>query len=111
MAALAVGLLPEDPLAAAALFHGEIVPQVRAAIEAGDAALVIAFPPASPAHRDWRRAAIATLARELAPARINAVEGEDRAALAAATAWLLDAAGVTGQLFPLDSQGAGKLLR
>lgn len=97
--------LPADPLDAAAAFHATVVPQVRAA--GADEALTVAFDPADYRHTGWRLAAIQSLAREAAPARVNAVASIDTAALAAALGYLARAPGVTGQYLPLDGRGAG----
>jgi hypothetical protein len=102
-----VGALPDDALDAASAFHTEVLPRLRAL---PDAAITCVFPPAGHGHADWRRAAIQSLAREIAPRRINAVASEDEAAIAAAEAYLTAAEGVTGQYLPLDGEGAGKVL-
>ena len=110
MSALEVGVLPEPALAAAAAFHGAVLPGIRAALAAGTAPLTLVFAPADHTHRGWRLAAIQALAREYAPLRINAVAAADPAAIAAACAYLAAADGVTGQLLPLDSQGASDVI-
>ena len=114
---LEVGPLPENPLAAAAEFHAEVLPRVLAMADdlwlAGldpTSHVTLVFAPADHLHRAWREAAIQTIARECAPIRINAVASVDEAALAAATAWLAGAPGVTGQFLTLDSHGAGAVL-
>jgi hypothetical protein len=109
MPRLRVGALPGEPLAAAARFHAEDMPRALAALaQGGD--LVLVFAPADHTHRDWRLAAVRGLARAHAPARVNAVAGDDEAALAAACAYLERAPGVTGQLLPTDGTGAGPML-
>ncbi len=110
MAGFAVGQLSDDPLVASTAFHADVLPRVLAAIEAGEAVLTLIFAPAAHPHRDWRAAAVATIARERAPARINAVASDDQAAVAAALSYLEQADGVTGQYMPLDSHGAGKVI-
>lgn len=114
---LDVGPLPENPLAAAAEFHGEVLPRVLATADdlwlAGldsNSHVTLVFAPADHPHRAWREAAIQTIARECAPIRINAVASAEEPALAAATAWLAAAPGVTGQFLTLDSHGAGAVL-
>jgi hypothetical protein len=102
-----VGVLPDDALDAASAFHIEVLPRLRAL---PDAAITCVFPEAGHGHADWRRAAIQSLAREIAPRRINAVASEDEAAIVAAEAYLMTAGGVTGQYLPLDGEGAGKVL-
>jgi hypothetical protein len=102
-----VGVLPDDALDAASAFHTEVLPHLRAMPEA---VITCVFPAAGHRHADWRRAAIQSLAREIAPRRINAVVSDDEASIAAADAYLTTAEGVTGQYLPLDSEGAGKVL-
>ena len=99
----AVGALPAGALDAAALFHARDVPAIRALL-AGETAgghVVVVFGPAGHDQRGWRLAAVQALARAAAPVRVNAVQGDDPAALAATLAWLDDAPGITGQLFAL----------
>ena len=110
MAQLCVGELPDEATAAAARFHAEVLPRVLAEIAGAPGSLVLAFAPAGPEHRGWRLAVVQGLAREHAPLRINAVEGDDEAAIAAAIRYLDSAPGVTGQLLPLDGSGAGEVL-
>ncbi len=102
-----VGVLPDDALDAASAFHTEVLPRLRAL---PDAAITCVFPEAGHGHAEWRRAAIQSLAREMAPRRINAVASDDEAAIAAAEAYLTAAEGVTGQYLPLDGEGAAKVL-
>ena len=101
--------LPGAPLAAAADFHARVLPDLLADA-GGDAPLLLIFPPADHSHRGWRAEAVASLARSLAPARVNAVAGDDEAAIAAALQWLEQAPGVTGQVLQLDGQGAGAVV-
>lgn len=101
--------MPAEPLQAAAEFQGRIVPMVLAEVQGGARVLTLCFPPADHAHGDWRRALVATLARSIAPARINGLAADDEAAMAASLAWVEAAEGVTGQYFVLDGQGAGKI--
>ncbi|MES2491685.1 MAG: hypothetical protein V4579_00215 [Pseudomonadota bacterium] len=105
-----VGPLPDDPLAAAAAFHADVVPRVIAELAAGTLQLILVFTPAGHRHRAWREAAIQTMARELAPVRINAVATVEPAPLLAAEAYIARAPGLTGQYLPLDSQGAGGMV-
>ena len=107
---LNAGPLQDDPLAAAAAFHTQVVPQVLAALAGGEPVVTVLFAPADHGHRDWRAAAIQTIARQCAPARINAVAGADAAAVAAAQAFILAAPGLTGQYLALDSVGAGPVV-
>jgi hypothetical protein len=105
-----IGSLPDDALAAAASFHADFLPQLLDRLAGGETCLTVIFAPAAHAHRDWRRAAIATIAREKAPARINAIASDDETAIEAALRYLETADGVTGQYLPLDSHGAGQVL-
>lgn len=112
MALFRVGPLPDDPLAAAARFHAEVLPEILAT--PGESLLIV-FPPADHAHRGWRVAVVQSLARARAPGgRVNAVEagGEagGEAGIAAAARWLDQAPGITGGWFPLDGNGAGEVI-
>lgn len=107
---LRVGPLPEEPLAAAADFHTRILPAAEAALRGGAGALTLVFLPGDHRHRGWRLAAIQSLARAYAPSRVNALESDDEAAIAAACQWLGGAGAITGQLLPLDGTGAGPVL-
>lgn len=107
---LHVGPLPEEPLAAAADFHARILPGVDATLRGGADPLTLIFLPGDHRHREWRLAAVQSLARAFAPSRVNAVESDDEAAIAAACEWLSGAEGITGQLLPLDGTGAGRVL-
>jgi len=109
MALLRVGALPPAALAASAQFHAEVLPMVLSALARGEN-LVLVFAPADHAHRGWRLAAVQQLAREHAPQRVNALAGDEEAAIAAAADYLDRAAGVTGQYLPLDGNGAGDIL-
>lgn len=101
------GVLPADPMAAAAAFHADVQPRLLAALDPGGEPVTLVFAPADHPHREWRVAAVAMLARACAPQRINAIESGDEPAIAAAAAYLAAAQGVTGQVLPLDSLGAG----
>jgi hypothetical protein len=103
MAVLRVGALPDEALAAAATFYGQVPPGISED-------MVLIFPPADHTHRSWRLAAVQSLARENAPFRINALVGESEGAIAAAVAWLGSAGGVTGHLLELDDTGAGEVV-
>lgn len=109
---LHLGPLPADPLEAAADFHARLLPAIEATLLGGADPLTLVFLPVgsqleAPAHRAWRLAAVQGLARRYAPSRVNAIEGDDTTAIAAARRWLDDAGGVTGQLLPLNGTGAG----
>ena len=96
--------LPAAPLDAAALFHASFAPRVRALAAQGD--VVAVFPPAGPAHRDWRLAAIRDLARAAVPNRVNGVvesaAHDSVARVSDVLYYLQSAAGVTGQVFEID---------
>lgn len=102
---LRISGLPDGALDAAAVFHCEHLPAVRALLEGEAAALVLVFSEASHEHTGWRRSAIQALAREAAPRRVNGIAGKEQAAIAATIAWLADAPGITGQLLPVDGTG------
>lgn len=110
MASMRVEGLPDDALAAAAEFHARVLPAIRDALEGAPDQLTLVFAPAGHEHRGWRLAAVQELARQYAPARINALASDDETAIAAALAYLAEAKGVTGQLLALDGNGAGQVL-
>ena len=95
MRRVAVDDLPEDPLAAAGLFHQHWLSHIEHQLEDG-LDVVITVPAAVHTHREWRRAVTAGLARRHTPRRVNMVAGEG-AALDATVAYLAEAPGVTGQ--------------
>jgi hypothetical protein len=99
--------LPHAALDAAAVFHAEHLQRARAALAGSVDALALVFPEAPYDHTDWREAMVADLARAAAPKRVNAVAGNDLAAIDATLAWLEQAGGITGQLLPVDGTGAG----
>ena len=102
-----VPALADAPLDAALQFYQEIVPTLRLPIgdeRAGTPealavrSIAIVFPRADHTHRGWQLAAVQDLAREVAPMRVNAIAGDDRAAIREALVYLREARGVTGQL-------------
>lgn len=99
-AELLIDDLPDEPLAAARHFHGYWTEPIAQALATGCEALVLQLPPAGHEHRDWRRAAVKSLARAHAPQRVNMVAADNAEALAAISAYLADAPGVTGQYLP-----------
>lgn len=105
MRRLDVSGLPDDPLAAAAVFYAQWVGQIDPP-RSDEECLVLIFPAADHTHTAWRLAAVQGLARSHAPGRVNAVAGGDGAAVAAALAYLAAAPGLTGQYLPLDGTGA-----
>lgn len=102
---IAVGDLPEPPLAAAAAFHHHWLPQAEQALAEG-ADVMVTLGRADHSHRAWRHAVAAGLARAHAPRRVNLVAGE-AAALDAFASYLARAPGITGQYFESDSLAAG----
>jgi hypothetical protein len=96
MRVVRVGPLPDAALEAAAEFHARVVPLIDPPHPGED--LVLIFPPTPYDHRGWRLAAVQDLARAAAPARVNAIAGDDEAAIAETVAYLESAPGVTGQL-------------
>ena len=109
MARLQVPPLPDLPSAAAAAFHRDVMPEAGLQLRNADC-LTLMFSPADHTHRGWRLAAVQSLAREHAPARVNAIAGGGAAAVATALAYLEAAGGVTGQYLPLDDAGAGTVV-
>lgn len=107
---LRIGPLSDDPLEAAADFHARLLPAVEATLGAGADPLLLVFLPAGHEHKAWRTAAVQGLARRFAPSRVNALESDESAAIDATACWLDGAAGVTGQLLPLDGIGAGPVV-
>lgn len=110
MELLHVGPLADDALEAAADFHARLLLAVETTLGAGADPLTLVFLPAGHEHKAWRLAVVEGLARRFAPSRVNALECDDDEAVQAAARWLESAAGVTGQLFPLDGTGAGPVL-
>ena len=99
---LPVGPLPDDPLSAAARYHADVLPRVLAALAKAPDHLTLVFEPGDPAHDDWRRAAVATLARERPPLRVNAIAGADPVAAAATAHYIAHAPGLTGQYLVVE---------
>lgn len=104
-----VGDLPCRPLDAATRFYESTVPRVRIEAARSGGHVTLVFAPADHSHRAWRLAAVQELARENVPVRINALESDDEQAIAAAADYLSGAGGLTGQLLPLDGNGAGPI--
>ncbi len=95
MKRIAVDGLPGEALAAAGVFHQHWLAHVEEALHRGEHVTVF-LPRADRAHREWRVAVVAGLARKHAPLRVNMVAGEGPAADATAD-FLAAAPGVTGQ--------------
>lgn len=93
--------LPEDPLGAAGLFHQNWLDPIERALDAG-LDVMIALEPADHTHGEWRKAAVAMLARKHTPRRVNLVAGEG-AALEAIEEYLAGAPGITGQYLQASS--------
>ncbi len=104
---LEVGPLPADALAASVAFHADVLPRIDAALSGGLPWLTLVFAPAPHEHSAWREAAVQTLARAHAPARVNGVVGDDRDGIAAAAEYIANAPGLTGHYLVLDGAGAG----
>jgi hypothetical protein len=95
MKRITVDGLPDEPLAAAGVFHQHWLAHVEQILRTGEDVL-LALPAADHIHREWRQAIAAGLARKHTPRRINIVAGEG-AALDATAAYLAGAPGITGQ--------------
>ena len=92
------------PLDAAAKFHAEVLPRIRAALNDGDS-VVVRFDAAEEKPHRWRKEAIAALAREHAPRRVNAVaplDGREDHDVAPTIALLHGNEALTGQLLIVD---------
>ncbi|MEM7702087.1 MAG: Rossmann fold domain-containing protein [Pseudomonadota bacterium] len=89
--------LPDSGLSAHAFLIEQLLPDIRAAIEAdGLASLTVILPVAPSEHDAWRRALAGDLAREYAPKRVNIAAGERGKPLDTLCSFLRDAPGVTG---------------
>jgi hypothetical protein len=95
MKRISVDGLPDDPLAAAGVFHQHWLAHVEGRLTAGEDVLLL-LPPTDHGHREWRLAIVAGLARKHAPRRINMVAGQGEA-VDATEAYLAGAPGITGQ--------------
>ncbi len=97
--------LPDQPLAAAGVFHQHWLPHIETLLKSG-ADVTIALGTADHTHREWRRAVAAGLALAHAPRRVNMVAGEGDA-LVACESYLGAAPGITGQYLETAGEGAG----
>ena len=84
------------------LLTGEVPPSVVNLKDPVDS-IVVVFGYGGYEHRDWQLAAMQTLAREVAPKRINGIVGGDSEpetldTIDEVAAWLAAAPGITGQL-------------
>jgi len=94
---------PSSALDAASMFHEQIMPELRQLLARKDGdSVVLLLPPADHTHQSWRLAVIQELAREAAPLRVNAIVGNESAAVDEAIAYLAKAPGVTGQILAVD---------
>lgn len=103
MKRILVEALPDDPIAAAGLFYQNWLDLIERTLVTGQDVL-IAMPVADYPHEEWRRAAVAMLARQYAPLRVNLVAGE-REALERSADFLARAPGVTGQYLRVCEEG------
>ena len=95
MKRIVVDGLPDEPLAAAGIFHQHWLAHVEDILSKGeDVMLQVAS--SDHTHREWRLAIVAGLARKHTPRRINMVAGEGDAVDATET-YLAAAPGITGQ--------------
>lgn len=104
---LHLGPFPAGAGEAAAAFYRRDMALIGVELVQAPACLTLVLRPADVDHSAWRRAALADLARAHAPVRINAVVGDDPAALDAVCAWLERSPGITGQTFGVDGHGGG----
>ena len=96
--------MPGDPLEAASTFYGHHVKPIEVGLSVLDI-LTVQLPAVPETHEQYLRAAMGALARKVAPRRINAISGNDDAAMERAAAWLASAPGITGQYFAVDGAG------
>ena len=96
MKRIAIDGLPDDPLAAAGVFHQHWMGHVEDVLAGGEDVMLL-VPSADYTHREWRLAMIAGLARKHTPRRINMVAGESVEAVDATETYLATAPGITGQ--------------
>ena len=87
--------LPDDPLGAAGVFHQNWLGPIERALGAREDVMVV-VPSADHTHGEWRKAAVAMLARKHTPARVNFVAGEGEH-VDATERYLAEAAAITGQ--------------
>ena len=100
MKRITVEALPDEPLAAAGLFHQNWLDPIERALVSGQHA-VVTMPEADHTHDEWRSAVAAMLARKHTPLRVNLVAGEG-AALDSVVEYLARAPGVTGHYLKAD---------
>ncbi|MFA6218535.1 MAG: Rossmann fold domain-containing protein [Erythrobacter sp.] len=95
MRRIEVEALPDEPLAAAETFHRHWLAPVEDVLRKGEDMLIVVAA-ADRAHREWRQAVVAGLARKHAPRRVNMVAGAGSGVDATET-YLARAPGITGQ--------------
>ncbi|MEZ5680045.1 MAG: hypothetical protein R3E14_01990 [Erythrobacter sp.] len=95
MKCIAVDGLPDDPIAAAGVFHQHWLAHVEDVLGKGEDVAIL-VPSADHTHREWRLAIVTGLARKHTPRRVNMIAGEGGKA-DATLAYLADAPGITGQ--------------
>ena len=95
MKRIAVDGLPDDPLAAAGVFHQHWMADVEEVLDKGEDVMLL-LPSADHTHREWRLAIVTGLARKHSPRRINMIAGEGDA-VDATEIYLAAAPGITGQ--------------
>ncbi len=101
-ATLVIDDLPVAPGEAAARYYDRWAGEaLRLALAPDTELLVVLFGAGDYTHAEWRRVAVAALARQIAPRRVCALAGGGDAARADALAFLSRAPGVTGQYLEL----------
>lgn len=95
MQQIAVEGLPDEPLQAAGIFHNSWLAAIERSLGEGSS-VTICVPSADHTHEEWRKAAVAMLARKHTPHRVNMVAGSGAQARAVVE-YLESAHGVTGQ--------------
>ena len=101
MEQIAIEGMPDDPLNAAGSFYNEWLAKIEGALGQGSD-VMICIPAADHTHHEWRKAAVAMLARKHTPQRVNMVGGSGAHAQAAIV-YLASAHGVTGQYLEATS--------
>lgn len=102
LVSLSIEDLPDGPIDAAAAYYAHWAARAHTLASAAETQLlVLIFDAGDYTHAEWRRVAVAALARTLAPRRVCAIAGGDATARAATLAFLDRAPGVTGQYLEL----------
>lgn len=92
--------LSDAPLAAAAQFYSDHLPEVSARLKNADA-IAIVLPQAAYDHRDWRLACVRDLARQFAPKRVNMLGAGSDHSVQQTVKFLARSAAMTGQYLSL----------